>query len=261
MKASKRTRSPLKDRALRNPGQSLDERKRNLVMDRLLYPLMVALVLSIFAVLEISRAYFNSPPMPVLWMVTAIVAVAWAAYRVSRTMPAIRALTLAQEGEKAVGQYLEKLRAEGYEIFHDLQGQGFNVDHVIVGPAGVFTVETKTWSKPKQGSPTVRFDGEKLLAAGLEPDRNPIVQARAQSSWIGELIKESTGRRYHTKAVVLFPGWFVEQDPGATREVWVLNPKAFPEFLRHEPVRHSPEEVRLASYGLSRFIRQVEREA
>jgi hypothetical protein len=45
-------------------------------------------------------------------------------------------------------------------------GEGFNVDHVIIGPAGAFTIETKTWSKPKRGSPTISFDGETLRAAG-----------------------------------------------------------------------------------------------
>jgi len=259
MKAAKQTRSPLKDKALRNPGQSLEERKRDLALDRLLYPSLVAVMFTVFAFQEALRAYFGSPPMPLLWAATAAIAIVWAVYRVSRTMPEIRALSQAQEGEKAVGQFLEKLRSDGYEVFHDLQGQGFNVDHVVIGPAGVFTIETKTWSKPTQGPPTIRFDGENLTAAGWEPDRNPVLQARAQASWIGELIRESTGRKLHTKAVVLFPGWFVEQEPGVSREVWVLNPKGLPEFLRREPARHSSEEVKLASYGLSRFVRQTER--
>ena len=40
------------------------------------------------------------------------------------------------------------------------------IDHVIIGPAGIFTIETKTWSKPVRGEARIVFDGEKLTAGG-----------------------------------------------------------------------------------------------
>jgi len=61
----------------------------------------------------------------------------------------------------------------------DVVGDGFNVDHVLIGPAGVFTVETKTHSKPR-GDARVVFDGEAIQVAGMEPDRDPVVQARGR---------------------------------------------------------------------------------
>jgi hypothetical protein len=184
------------------------------------------------------------------------VAIAWAGYRVATTLPRIRALKLAVEGERAVGQYLDRLRSEGYEVFHDVQGGNFNVDHVVVGPPGAFTVETKTWSKPSKGDARIRLDGQVLTAAGREPDRDPLIQARAQASWLAELLKESTGRTIAVRPVILFPGWFVEPMEGSSRDVWVLNPKALPEFLRHEPERLGREDVKLVAFHLSRFIRQ-----
>jgi hypothetical protein len=50
-----------------------------------------------------------------------------------------------------VGQYLETLRARGYRVLHDLIGDGFNVDHALIGPDSIFTVETKTYHKARQG--------------------------------------------------------------------------------------------------------------
>jgi hypothetical protein len=38
-----------------------------------------------------------------------------------------------REGEKAVGQYLERLRARGYQVLHDIPGENFNIDHVLIG--------------------------------------------------------------------------------------------------------------------------------
>jgi hypothetical protein len=48
--------------------------------------------------------------------------------------------------ESIVGYMLEKLRALGFEVVHDIRqaGEG-NVDHLISGPSGVFMVETKRW--------------------------------------------------------------------------------------------------------------------
>ncbi len=88
-----------------------------------------------------------------------------------------------------------------------------------------------------------------------------MVQALAQAGWLRELLFESTGKRMPVRPVVLFPGWFVEQGPGATRQIWVLEPKALPAFLGNAPPVLSPEDVALASTHLSRMIRAQEREA
>lgn len=47
-------------------------------------------------------------------------------------------------GEELVGQVLEGLRERGWLALHDVQlGRG-NIDHVLVGPAGIYTIETKS---------------------------------------------------------------------------------------------------------------------
>jgi hypothetical protein len=42
---------------------------------------------------------------------------------------------------------------------------------------------------------------------------------------------------------------------------WVLEPKAFPSFLHHEPVRFELEDVYLAAFHLSRYVRAVQSES
>ncbi len=137
---------------------------------------------------------------------------------------------------------------------------GFNIDHVLIGPAGVFTIETKTWSKPLYGDARIAYDGENLTAGKLQPDRDPVVQAKAQSRWLKLLIAESTGRRLNVQPVVLFPGWFVEAASGSQKEVWVLEPKALPALLANADHHLAAEDIKLVSFHLSRFIRSVERE-
>lgn len=51
-------------------------------------------------------------------------------------------------GEEHVGALLEELAGTGWQVIHDATlGRG-NVDHILIGPAGVFTVETKSHPGP-----------------------------------------------------------------------------------------------------------------
>ena len=105
------------------------------------------------------------------------------------------------------------------------------------------------------------YDGNTLTVAGREPDRDPLVQAKAQAHWLRGLLLESTGRRIEVQPVVVFPGWFVEAAPGAQRAVWVMEPKGLPAFLKNEPQRLTAEDVKLAAYHLARHVRSGERSA
>lgn len=252
------TRSPLKDKPLRLPGQSVQEQRGELVESAVGEPLMLALFFILLAGLEWWRFYTNMKPNPELFTVVAVLTVVYAGVRIWRVRPKLRSLRQAIEGERAVGQFLERLREQGFSVFHDVVGKGFNVDHVLIGPPGVFTIETKTWSKPTSKRAEVLFDGAHLKVGSLEPERDPIIQAKAQAGWLRSLLTESTGRTFDVRPVIVFPGWFISNTTGSFNEVWVLEPKALPTFLGNEPVRMSPEDVKLASFHLSRFIRSTQ---
>jgi len=48
------------------------------------------------------------------------------------------------EGEEAVGEILEGLRDQGWCVIHDVSFGRGNIDHIVVGPGGIFTIETKS---------------------------------------------------------------------------------------------------------------------
>lgn len=252
------TRSPLKDKPLRLPGQSVQEEREDLLENAIGQPLTLALFLIVIAGLEWWRFYTNMKPSPVLFTGGAVLVAAYAGFRVRRALPKLRSLRQAVLGERAVGQFLERLREQGFNVFHDVVGKGFNVDHVLIGPPGVFTIETKTWSKPTNTRAEVVFDGDRLKIGSLEPDRDPIIQAKAQAGWLRSLLAESTGRTFDVRPAIVFPGWFIANSAGSFKEVWVLEPKALPAFLSNEPVRLSSDDVNLASFHLSRFIRSTQ---
>jgi hypothetical protein len=251
---NEKTRSPLKARALRNPGESLGEEIGRLQTEDAFPYFAVGVVFGFMAVFEWARTLLKWPPRPVLFTAMAVLACCLAAVKVQRIRRRVRILKQAEEGEKAVGQYLEALREKGCKVLHDIVAGNFNLDHVLVGPSGVYVIETKTISKPSRGKAVVEYDGEKVTVNGHTPDRDPVVQARALSRWLEELIKESTGKSFKVRPVVVYPGWYVSNGPKGA-EVWVLNPKALPAFLDHEEITMSPEDVSLVNYHLSRYVR------
>jgi hypothetical protein len=253
--------SPLKDRPLRNPGQSLDEEIRDLLDDKVFSYLWYAGGLTMLALTEWVGYLAEVPRSPWLYSSVAVAAMAWAAWRILPLKRRIKNLKLGRDGERAFGQFLEKLREEGAQVFHDIPGDQFNLDHVVISPQGIFAIETKTISKSHpQSKVTIR--GDSVFAGQVELRRNPIVQSRAQVAWLSRTLEASTGRSFPVKGVVVFPGWLVEWPTSdSQRDVWVLSGRELPSFLHREPIRMKPDEVSLAGFHLSRFIRTAQQSA
>lgn len=248
-----KAKSPLKARHRRLPGQSIDDKLRDRAFDELLVPLFAAVVFSAFALIEWSRLLFGTKPQPIAMTIAAMAAISYAGYKFWHHVPELKRLKLAREGEREVAEILDSLRGYGYQVLHDLLGATFNIDHVVIGPAGLFTVETKTRMKPVRGSAKVHFDGVKVTVDGWLPDRDPVLQARAQAAGLREVLRESLDRDVSVRPVVVFPGWWVESAKGAGSDVWVLNPKALVGFIKNQQVRLNAQDVAMITDHLIRI--------
>jgi len=255
---TKKTKSPLKDKPLRNPGQSLDEELQRIIYEDALILALVTILFIVTAALEWWRFYNPVPPNPVVATFFAAGITIYCVIRLVFVIKKARRLKLGQYGEMAVGQYLELLREKGCRVFHDIVGKGFNIDHVVISNRGIYVIETKTYSKPARGEAVIYYDGENLQKNGYKLDSNPVTQVKAAANEIRTILEESTGRKFFVKPVVVFPGWFIKDD-GANRksEVWVLEPKALPSFIDNQLDALSLDDLRLAVYHLSRYIRSI----
>jgi hypothetical protein len=247
-------RSPLKDKPLRMPGQSLDNEIDRIQRNIFVY-IGLASILITLAFYEWWHWYRNLPPQPIAAIVVATAIVIYSYLKVRHLRKQLSNLRLGRDGERMVGQALDELRQHGYAIFHDVVGTGFNVDHVVVSPHGVFAVETKTYSKPASVNATVVFDGEKVTLAGYQPDPKPIQQAIANADWLRrEVLLASTGKLFPVKPVVVFPGWWVAET-SKNEHIWVLNPKMLSTRISQEPQSLTQADVHLVVFHLSRFVR------
>lgn len=53
------------------------------------------------------------------------------------------------ESEEATAAALELLPTDGWKVFHDIAWPGrvyANVDHIVIGPGGVFVIDSQSWS-------------------------------------------------------------------------------------------------------------------
>jgi hypothetical protein len=252
--------SPLKAKPLRLPGESVDDEIVHLRESALMDHLFVAACVLLLTFMEWFGYLTNSGRHPLAFTLLAVVTVGYVGPRIWKLKKKIKELKLGRDGEKIVGEQLECLRARGAQVLHDVPGDGFNLDHVVISTHGIYVIETKTRSKPSPRSRVV-VDGDNLTVAGYAPDRSPIEQVAAAARWLEKTFQQSTGKRFSVRGVVVFPGWFVEQR-GPRGDVWVLEPKALPAFIENAPAMIPPSDVALAAFHLSRYVRsQGERAA
>jgi len=163
-------------------------------------------------------------------------------------------------GERVVADHLQDLAASGWHIFHDIQGDGFNIDHVVIGRGGIFTVETKTRSKPPIKRARIIVDQNGISVAGGAASRDAIEQALAQSSWLAKQLRSSTGQAFPVRAAIVFPNWFVTRKTRPkSGDPWVLEPKGLVKWLKKERASLNDEQVAMAAHHLTRLIKAGER--
>jgi len=254
---TERGRRGLKMRPLRLPGQSNEEHISTLQdtwRDVLLWPF----IFLVLAMVEWWHWWFSAPPN--LWIPTLLTALsAFYAYRRYGILRSeIQDYQLGRDGERLVGEMLEQLRAKGYRVFHDVPGDGFNIDHVIVGAAGVFTIETKTRSKPTRGCSSIVYDGETVRIENGAPTNVPLNQARAQARWLSDLINDGRSSKLIVRPVVVFPEWYVEQMGNRKKgDIWVINEKVLESCLDHEPQILTAEQTDSVANILAQRCRQL----
>ena len=113
----------------------------------------------------------------------AVVSLVFVIWRLLAGLRHVESFYKGARGEEKVCGILKTL-PPAYHVFNDFVAGRHHVDHVVVGPGGVFAVETKCW----RGKVTIE-DGHVLLDGQL-PDRSPLDQALREAALVkGALAK------------------------------------------------------------------------
>lgn len=254
---SKARVSPLNAPPLRAPGQSQRSRASDMLGEGLAPWIACCAFAVVGALLEWYWWAISAPRMPVAYT---LICVALLGYFFARKLPRIiqdaRQHKLGAEGEQNVAESLDWLRPDGYQVLHDVVENGYNIDHLLIGPSGVYVVETKTRSKySNHRDVRVTFDGTHVLIDGFRPDRDPVRQVQALCDRVREILGcAGVSPLPPVHPVIAFPGWFVDSSC-ASAPVWVLNPKQLPGRVRAQQPQLTPTEVRRVADALAQHAR------
>jgi Nuclease-related domain len=125
-------------------------------------------------------------------------------------------------GEEQVGSLLEQMADDGWRVIHDASlGRG-NVDHILIGPPGVFTIETKSHPGPVR---VARVHGATLS------------QAQAQR----RAIERVTGVK--VEPLLVFSRAWVDRPMARRKGVRVVPSRMLVGYLTRLPDRLSPRQI------------------
>jgi hypothetical protein len=228
-----------------------------------LYPLLVALALGRVTVGQV----WSEPrsDVVVVGALAGAIALLWAVrafQSVWRLYDELRNWRFGLRGEQAVAESLADrgVAAAGYVAFHDVPGEGeWNVDHVVVGPGGVFVLETKARPRRKATHPQeeqdVFFDG-KVLEFPWCYDRKAAEQVERNARWVREFLAGFGPKDLVVQPVIVVPGWYVKTK--GNYPVKVMNATYLVGYLKGARRVFSPEQLETTIRRLDERCRVVE---
>jgi hypothetical protein len=273
-------RNPLGDPPLRLPGQGLDEQLDDAVTGlglALFLPLTMPILWASLLPLS-ARAGRGWPGGMEVWQAflcwLAVVVLFW--YGAWRMRSRIRTLRLGMLAERMVGQQLERCRTHGYHVFHDIPCTGrrkaFNIDHVLIGPGGIFVVETKAKSKPDAGETVAWVQGNTVQFSDGSYSANAIPQAMAIGEHVDKLLTElidksvalcqafTSSRPLPVRPILVYPGWYIDKKRGDWHDVLLTCTEGVVGFIRKSKPRLSDREAKRIALILGKHLQQERRE-
>jgi hypothetical protein len=201
---------------------------------------ILRLVVAVFVVATFGAAWPHVWP----WMGGLAAGAILALYLAVRESPPpwIENYQIGAAGEERTAKTLEPLLKRGWFVVHDLNRITSNLDHVIVGPAGVFVLDTK------QLHGTVHIERDVLSLTRPGQDRVAYrndalaVQARAQGYDLHRLVKRRCNRSPWVSAVVVIWADFPQRAVAGDRMHFVHGEHLI-EWLDAQPARLSAVQV------------------
>ena len=130
------------------------------------------------------------------------------------------------QGERRTARLLRRLTRDGYICFHDLavSGSDANIDHLVIGPTGVFVIDSKQWTGH------VHQDADGLAWH----NHYPLDRTLATVRWEAEAISRVLGTR--TAALVSVHGAHVDRGGLHTGDVVIVPARRLRDALGHDQV-------------------------
>ena len=150
------------------------------------------------------------------------------------------------EAEEKVAIQLNDL-PKGYHAFHDIAFNGFNIDHVVIGPGGIFLIETKS----HRGK--VDANGDALLLNGKPPIKDFLKQTWSQTYHLKDFLWKMTSQEWKVQPLLCFSNAYVKvRKP--VKGIEVIRIGYLKKYLFARPTSLTAEQVERLQRPLSYWI-------
>ncbi|MBO1896173.1 NERD domain-containing protein [Shewanella sp. BF02_Schw] len=202
----------------RIPAFGLQQQIQDLQFDLIAGLTMAVIVVTFPFAYESIVQHISDSSFPTAFAPIVIIGLGYYGHKTWKNFSKLTKLRLGHTAEIATANELIGLQALGYQVFHDIQADGFNIDHLAIGKNGVFAIETKGRHKRKrdskstsatQGKDYQLFYKDGRLCFPSWTETKPIEQAERQAKWVSQWLTKATGQQVFSSPVLVFPGWYV----------------------------------------------------
>jgi hypothetical protein len=182
-----------------------------------------------------------------------IAGIAHAIWR-SRSMAAIAPGTKLDKAQRITQRKLARMERSGYLALHarPLPDSEEMIDHLVVGPTGVYAIDSEKWSKKLP----IRTRNGKQLWLGPESKKPRLEHARWEAQKAGELLSARLGKEIVVRPALAIYGPHIPWDIAVIREVDVFNGDRLRQYLKK---RSRVREVRkLSRDEVARYFEAAE---
>ena len=176
---------------------------------------------------------------PLGFTLAVIVVIADTVYRARRGSAGKARMTGAQRRTR---RQLAKLGRAGYRAIHAsaIPGSEDQIDHLVVGPAGVFAIDSEAWNKRLP----VRTRNARQLWHGPFSMKGRLEHAQWEAQRAADLLSSATGKPVSVRPTMAVYGPKIPWDVATIREVDVFSGPRLRKYLRR---RARQQDVRLLS--------------
>lgn len=148
---------------------------------------------------------------PQFWTALSLLITTYGGIQVFRLRPHFQKLHHGNRERRTI-EILNQIQTKGFAAYHDLPQNGITIGHVVVGPTGVYAIETKV----RSGSGTIDYRNEnELIFGGRIADKRPLQQTLNAAQVMRRQLNQVLHKEYNVKPLLVFQGnWRVRRGAG-----------------------------------------------
>ncbi len=207
----------LDDLPFRIPGASVLDRFDRTTSEFTIFAVAVAVVPLTLLVSYLAYLYLsgkNAKLMDMVYLTCLLVGfLLYGTHKLRRLDAKKKRLQRVYTGLQMVAQEINGLMSSGYQVYHDFPSGRFHIDHIIVGPNGVFTIQSRIPScfdgAVERRHFVIKAMGKELRAAKTT-DAVSIRTTAIHAAWLANWLLTAAGEAVRVQPLLTLPGFTID---------------------------------------------------